>query len=119
LIPVSCFFERTGTAQFGASIAGPYKTPVTVRTPDQAWASALSFRRAGDLPNAYALAVRIRLMVTKGTVGVGWLDGRKKRFVDEVPVAAGAEVSVELLATAPFDLGPLMVRNWSSAEQAL
>ncbi len=55
-------------------------------------------------------------MVTKGKVGVGWLDGRRKRFVDEVPVAAGAEVSVELLATAPFDLGPLMVRNWSSAE---
>ena len=88
---------------------------MTVRTPDQAWAYAMSFRRAGDLPIAYALAVRIRLMVTKGKVGVGWLDGRRK-FVDEVSVAAGAEVSVELLATAPFDLGPLMVRNWSSAE---
>ena len=57
-------------------------------------------------------------MVTKGKVGVGWLDGRRK-FVDKVPVAAGAEVSVELLATAPFDLGPLMVRNWSSAEASI
>ena len=115
MIPVSSFFERSGTAQSGASIAGPRETPVTVRTPDQAWAYAMSFRLAGDLPIAHALAVRIRLMVTKGTVGVGWLDGRRK-FVDEVSVAAGAEVSVELLATAPFDLGPLMVRNWSSAE---
>jgi len=118
LIPVSSFFERSGTAQSGASIAGPRETPVTVRTPDQAWAYAMSFRRAGDLPIAHALAVRIRLMVTKGKVGVGWLDGRRK-FVDEVPVAAGAEVSVELLATAPFDLGPLMVRNWSSAEASI
>jgi FkbM family methyltransferase len=118
LISVPSFFSAIAVAHSGASIEGARQAPVTVHTAAEPWRYALSFRRAGDLPDAYALAVRVRIVVTKGTVGVGWLDAGKKQFVDEVPVAAGAEASVDLLATPPFDLGPLMIRNWSSAESS-
>jgi FkbM family methyltransferase len=88
---------------------------VTVRTTDEQWRYALSFRRTGDVPDVYAIAVNVRVAVKEGTVGVGWLDTSKKRFIDEIPVGAGTEALVELLATRPFDLGPLMIRNWSSS----
>ena len=87
--------------------------PVTVRTSHEPWRYALSFRRVSDVPDVHAITVRVRLAVGEGIVGVGWLDSGKKQFIDEIPVAAGPETSVELLATRPFDLGPLMIRNWS------
>ena len=88
---------------------------MTVRTSHEPWRYALSFRRVADLPGAYAIGVRVRIAVKEGMVGVGWLDTGKKRFIDEIPVTAGPDVGIELLATQPFDLGPLMIRNWSNA----
>jgi FkbM family methyltransferase len=113
VIPVPSFFAQSATAQVGARLEGG-EVPLTVHTPVEQWAYAVSFRRAGALPEGYALVVRLRVVVTKGLVGVGWLNATRKQFVDEIAVAAGPEVSVELLATRPFDLGPLMIRNWSS-----
>jgi FkbM family methyltransferase len=73
----------------------------------------------GDIPDVPGIAVRVRVSVSKGTVGVGWLDSGKRQFIDEVPVPAGADAMLELIATPPFDLGPLMIRNWSSSEASV
>ncbi len=118
LIPIPSFFSETAVAHSGATIEGAREVPVTVRTLGEPWRYALSFRRTGNLPDVYAVAVRVRIAVTTGMVGVGLLDTGKKQFIDEVPAVAGGEASVELLATRPFDLGPLMIRNWSSADSS-
>ena len=103
----------TAVPRSGAAIEGAPGLPVTVRTPDEQWAYAMVFRREGDIPDTRALVVRVRIVVSAGTVGVGWLNRRRTQFIDEIPVAAGPEATVDLVAVQPFDLGPLMIRNWS------
>ena len=115
MAPISSLFATSAVAHSGATIDGSRDLPVTVRTSHEPWRYALSFRRVADLPGAYAIGVRVRIAVKEGMVGVGWLDTGKKRFIDEIPVTAGPDVAIELLATQPFDLGPLMIRNWSNA----
>ena len=111
--PAASPFWGEGVGIANATVDAGTGPLMTVRTPPERWAYAVTFMRT-DASSNRSIAVRVTVKVISGSIGAGVLNVEGTRFIHELIADAGAEPRVlELVVADPGDMGPLVLRNTS------
>jgi FkbM family methyltransferase len=111
--PAASLFWSEGVAAANATVDAGTGSLMTVHTPAERWAYAVTFTRT-DASSDNSIVVRLTVRVTSGSVGAGVLNVEGTRFIDEAMADASGEPRViELVVADPSDMGLLIVRNTS------